>query len=38
VFNFVTRMGSSYLHLTRGTVKRKLFVSLALGWVNGSYG
>jgi uncharacterized membrane protein YfcA len=24
LFNFVTRMGSSYVHLTRGTVKRKL--------------
>jgi len=38
VFNFVTRMGPSYVHLTRGTVTRKLVVSLALGWVNGSYG
>jgi uncharacterized protein len=32
----VTRMGSSYVHLTRGTVKRKVVVSLALGSIPGS--
>ena len=36
LFNFLTRMGSSYVHLTRGTVKRKLVVSLALGSIPGS--
>jgi uncharacterized protein len=36
LFNFVTRIGSSYVHLTRGTVKRKVVLSLALGSIPGS--
>jgi uncharacterized membrane protein YfcA len=36
LFNFVTRIGSSYLHLTRGTVKRKVVLSLAAGSIPGS--
>jgi uncharacterized protein len=36
LFNFVTRVGSSYVHLTRGTVKRKVVLSLAAGSIPGS--
>jgi uncharacterized protein len=36
LFNFVTRIGSSYVHLTRGTVKRKVVLSLAIGSIPGS--
>jgi uncharacterized protein len=36
LFNFITRIGSSYVHLTRGTVKRKVVLSLAMGSVPGS--
>jgi uncharacterized membrane protein YfcA len=36
LFNFVTKIGSSYVHLTRGTVKRKVVVSLAVGSIPGS--
>jgi len=36
LFNFVTRIGSSYVHLTRGTVKRKVVLSLASGSIPGS--
>lgn len=36
LFNFVTRIGSSYVHLTRGTVKRKIVLSLAVGSIPGS--
>jgi len=36
LFNFVTKIGSSYVHLTKGTVKRKVVVGLALGSIPGS--
>jgi len=36
LFNFVTKIGSSYVHLTRGTVKRKVVLSLATGSIPGS--
>jgi uncharacterized protein len=36
LFNFVTRIGSSYVHLTRGTVRRKVVLSLAVGSIPGS--
>lgn len=36
LFNFVTKIGSSYIHLTRGTVRRKVVVSLAAGSIPGS--
>jgi len=36
LFNFVTKIGSSYVHLTRGTVKRKVVLSLAIGSIPGS--
>lgn len=36
LFNFVTKIGSSYVHLTRGTVKRKVVLSLLAGSIPGS--
>jgi len=36
LFNFVTRLGSSYVHLTRGTVQRKVVTSLAVGSIPGA--
>jgi len=36
LFNFVTKIGSSYVHLTRGTVRRKVVMSLAVGSIPGS--
>jgi len=36
LFNFVTKIGSSYVHLTKGTVKRKVVLGLALGSIPGS--
>jgi len=36
VFNFITKIGSSFLHLKKGTVRRKVVVALALGSVPGS--
>jgi len=36
LFNFVTKIGSSYVHLTRGTVKAKVVASLATGSIPGS--
>ena len=36
VFNFVTKIGSSWVHLSRGTVRRKVVVALAVGSVPGS--
>jgi len=36
LFNFVTRIGSSAVHLKRGTVRRKIVLSLAVGSVPGS--
>jgi uncharacterized protein len=35
-FNFVTKIGSSWVHLRRGTVRRKVVVALAAGSVPGS--
>jgi uncharacterized membrane protein YfcA len=36
LFNFVTKIGSSYVHLTKGTVKRNVVLGLALGSIPGS--
>ena len=36
LFNFVTKIGSSYVHLTRGTVKRNVVMFLAFGSIPGS--
>jgi len=36
LFNFITKIGSSYVHLKHGTVKRKVVVSLAVGSLPGS--
>jgi len=36
LFNFVTKIGSSYVHLTHGTVKRKIVLGLAAGSIPGS--
>jgi len=36
VFNFVTKIGSSIVHLRRGAVRRKVVVALAVGSVPGS--
>ena len=36
VFNFVTKIGSSWVHLRRGTVRRRVVVALAAGSVPGS--
>jgi uncharacterized membrane protein YfcA len=36
VFNFVTKIGSSWVHLSKGTVRRKVVVALAAGSVPGS--
>ena len=36
LFNFVTKIGSSYIHLTRGTVRPKVVYSLAVGSIPGS--
>jgi uncharacterized membrane protein YfcA len=36
LFNFVTKIGSSWVHLTRGTVKAKVVVFLAIGSIPGS--
>jgi uncharacterized membrane protein YfcA len=36
VFNFVTKIGSSFVHLSKGTVRRKVVVALAAGSVPGS--
>lgn len=36
LFNFVTKIGSSYIHLSRGTVKRKVVLALAAGSIPGS--
>src|SRR5271165_4884743 len=36
LFNFVTKIGSSYVHLTKGTVKRNVVVGLAVGSIPGS--
>jgi uncharacterized protein len=36
VFNFVTKIGSSWVHLSKGTVRRRVVVALAAGSVPGS--
>lgn len=36
VFNFVTKIGSSFVHLRKGTVRRKVVLALAVGSVPGS--
>jgi uncharacterized membrane protein YfcA len=38
VFNFVTKIGSSWVHLSKGTVRRKVVLALAVGSIPGSYG
>lgn len=35
-FNFITKIGSSWVHLSRGTVRRKVVLALGLGSVPGS--
>ena len=37
LFNFVTKIGASAVHLRRGTVRRKVVLALALGSAPGSY-
>lgn len=36
LFNFVTKIGSSWVHLTKGTVRKKVVLALAVGSVPGS--
>jgi uncharacterized membrane protein YfcA len=36
VFNFVTKIGSSWVHLRKGTVRRRVVVALAAGSIPGS--
>ncbi|MBZ5718753.1 MAG: sulfite exporter TauE/SafE family protein [Acidobacteriia bacterium] len=36
LFNFVTKIGSSWVHLNKGTVRRKVVVALAVGSMPGS--
>ncbi len=36
LFNFLTKLGSGYIHLTKGTVRKKLVFGLAMGSVPGS--
>src|ERR1700681_2579948 len=36
VFNFVTKIGSSWVHLKKGTVRRRLVIALASGSMPGS--
>ena len=36
LFNFLTKTGSSYVHLSKGTVRRKLVLGLAVGSIPGS--
>jgi len=37
LFNFVTKIGASIVHLRRGTVRRKVVLAFALGSAPGSY-
>ncbi len=37
VFNFFTKIGSSWVHLHRGTVRRRVVLALAVGSAPGSY-
>jgi uncharacterized protein len=36
LFNFVTKIGSGYVHLTQGNVKRRIVLSLLVGSIPGS--
>src|SRR5260221_5075188 len=36
LFNFVTKIGSGWLHIRKGTVKHKVVLALAVGSVPGS--
>lgn len=36
LFNFITKIGSSYVHLSKGTVKRRVVLTLAAGSIPGS--
>ncbi len=36
LFNFVTKIGSSWVHLNKGTVRRKVVLALASGSIPGS--
>jgi uncharacterized membrane protein YfcA len=36
LFNFATKIGSSWVHLTKGTVRKKVVLALAVGSVPGS--
>jgi uncharacterized protein len=36
VFNFITKIGSSWVHLSKGTVRRKVVVGLVVGGAPGS--
>jgi len=36
VFNFITKIGSSWVHLNKGTVRRRVVVALAAGSIPGS--
>ena len=37
LFNFVTKIGASIVHLRKGTVRRKVVLALAVGSAPGSY-
>src|SRR5256885_5430392 len=36
VFNFITKIGSGWMHLRKGTVRRKVVMALATGSIPGS--
>ena len=36
LFNFVTKIGAGWLHLSKGTVRRKVVLALAVGSIPGS--
>src|SRR5947209_18592841 len=36
LFNFVTKIGAGWLHLSKGTVRRKVVLPLAVGSIIGS--
>jgi len=38
LFNFITKIGTSCVHLSKGTVRRKVVLALACGSIPGSYG
>lgn len=37
MFNFLTKIPASFLHLSKGTVRKKVVIAMALGSVPGSY-